>query len=455
MRRRSHWVPLIVTLVLAIGSMAAVLLAGYRPVLGLDLRGGVSVALKPAHPVSKDILNQAKNIITNRVDALGVAEPNITLQGSDIVVQLPGVKDSQRALALIGQTAQLTFRPVLQSSSGTQEITAPTNGKCATPTGLPPTDGIFPLATANNPTQCYIVGPVLLNGTIIHSATAGLSTTGQWLVNFTTTSAGSGAFDAMAAKEYHQYVAIVLDNVVESAPQINATAFHGSGQISGSFTETQAKDLALVLSYGSLPVKLVQQSVQTVSATLGSSSLRAGLIAGVGGLILVLLYIILYYRALGLVAFFGLALTGAFIWPVISYMGHTANFALTLAGVTGVIVSIGINVDSYIVYFERLKDEIRSGKTVRSSVDRGFRRAFRTIVVADAVSFIGAVLLYLLSVGPVRGFAFMLGLSTLIDVFTSYFFTRPLVILMGRNPTFTEARFMGVGRGLAAPGVAP
>ncbi|HVA42744.1 MAG TPA: protein translocase subunit SecD [Acidimicrobiales bacterium] len=453
MRRRSNWVPLIVTLVLAVGSMAAVLLAGYRPVLGLDLRGGVSVALKPAHPVSKDILNQAKTIITNRVDALGVAEPNITLQGSDIVVQLPGVKDSQRALSLIGQTAQLTFRPVLESN-GTQEITAPTNGKCVTPRGLPATDGIFPLSTANNPTQCYIVGPVLLNGTIIHSAIAGLSTTGQWQVNFTTTSAGSGAFDAMAAKEYKQYVAIVLDNVVESAPQINATAFHGSGQITGSFTETQAKDLSLVLSYGSLPVKLIQQSVQTVSATLGSSSLRAGLIAGVGGLVLVLLYIILYYRALGLVAFFGLALTGAFIWPVISYLGHTANFALTLAGVTGVIVSIGINVDSYIVYFERLKDEIRSGKTVRSSVDRGFRRAFRTIVVADAVSFIGAVLLYLLSVGPVRGFAFMLGLSTLIDVFTSYFFTRPLVIIMGRNPTFTEARFMGVGRGLAAPGLA-
>ena len=153
MRRRSNWVPLIVTLVLAIGSMAAVLLAGYRPVLGLDLRGGVSVALKPAHPVSKDILNQAKTIITNRVDALGVAEPNITLQGSDIVVQLPGVKDSQRALALIGQTAQLTFRPVL-ASNGTQEITAPTNGKCVTPSGLPPTDGIFPLSTANNPTQC-------------------------------------------------------------------------------------------------------------------------------------------------------------------------------------------------------------------------------------------------------------------------------------------------------------
>ena len=454
MRRRSYWVPLLVTLFLAVGSMAAVLGAGYRPVLGLDLRGGVSVALKPARPVSKDILNQAKNIITSRVDAIGVAEPNIALQGSDIVVQLPGVKDTQRALALIGQTAQLTFRPVVTSGS-TQEVFAPTNGKCVAPAGaLTSGEAVFPFETALNPTSCYVVGQVLLDGTIIHSATAALSNTGQWLVNFTTTSSGSSAFDAMAAREYHQNVAIVLDSVIESAPTINATAFHGSGQITGSFTETQAKNLALELSYGSLPVKLIQQSVQTVSATLGAASLRAGLIAGIGGLIFVLLYIIFYYRALGLVAFAGLALTMAFVWPVISYMGHTANFALTLAGVTGLIVSIGINVDSYIVYFERLKDEIRSGKTVRSSVDRGFARAFRTIVVADAVSFIGAVLLYLLSVGPVRGFAFMLGLSTLVDVFTSYFFTRPLVILMGRNPTFTEARFMGVGRGLAAPSLA-
>ena len=304
MRRRSYWVPLLVTLALAAGSMAAVLGFGYRPVLGLDLRGGVSVALKPARPVSKDIINQAKNIITNRVDALGVAEPDITLQGSDIVVELPGVKNTQEALKLIGQTAQLTFRPVVEAS-GQQEIFAPTNGKCVAPTTLPAGQAVFPLQTANNPTECFVVGTKLLDGTIIHSATAALSSTGQWQVNFTTTSSGSSAFDAMAAQEYHQYVAIVLDNVIESAPQINATAFHGSGQITGTFSEAQAKDLALVLSYGSLPVRLIQENVQTVSATLGSASLRAGLIAGIGGLIFVLLYIILYYRALGLVAFSG------------------------------------------------------------------------------------------------------------------------------------------------------
>ena len=447
--RRRYWLPLLVCVGVAVVSTLAVVLAGYKPVLGLDLRGGVSVVLQPTRPVSSSILDQAKNVITNRVDALGVAEPNITRQGNKIVVELPGVKDTQRAESLVGQTAQLTFRPVIQQLG---------------PTGNPPTTPESKLASTytgtaviasrdmstGQVTSRYELGPVLLTGKIIKNATAVLSSTGQWQVNFTTTSAGSSQFDSMAAKEYHQLVAIVLDNNVVSAPQINATAFHGSGQITGSFTEDQAKNLALVLNYGSLPVPLERLSVQTVSATLGSSSLHAGLAAGIGGLALVLLYIIFYYRALGVVAFLGLLLTGLFIWPVISYLGHSAGFALTLAGVTGVIVSIGINVDSYVVYFERLKDEIRAGKTVRSSVDRGFSRAFRTIVAADLVSLIGAILLYLLAVGPVRGFAFMLGLSTLIDLFTSYFFTRPLVILMGRSRMFTQSRFMGVARGLAA-----
>ena len=446
--RRRYWLPLLITVGLGVLGTLGVVLAGYKPVLGLDLRGGVSVVLRPAHAVSNDILNQAKNIITDRVDALGVAEPDITTQGGNIVVDLPGVKDTQRAEQLVGQTAQLTFREAEQAlaPTGPPATTAPDQISATAPVVLAQRD-----QSTQQVVQRYQLGPVLLNGTIIQNATAQLGSTGQWLVNFSTTSAGSSQFDAMAAKEFQKQVAIVLDNNVVSAPTINAQAFHGQGQITGTFTEDQAKNLALVLNYGSLPVPLQQLSVQTVSATLGSSSLRAGLAAGVGGLILVLLYIVFYYRALGLVALFGLILTGLYVWPVIAYLGHSSGFALTLAGVTGLIVSIGINVDSYVVYFERLKDEIREGKTIRSSVDRGFSRAFRTIVAADLVSLIGAVLLYLLAVGPVRGFAFMLGLSTLIDVFTSFFFTRPLVILMGRNRLFTDARIIGVARGLAAP----
>jgi preprotein translocase subunit SecD len=198
-------------------------------------------------------------------------------------------------------------------------------------------------------------------------------------------------------------------------------------------------------------VQLDRQTVQTVSASLGKDSLHAGIAAGVVGLVLVVLYMILYYRALGIVVFLGLLLTAALMWSIVSFLGSTSGLALTLAGATGIIVSVGVTVDSYVVYFERLKDEIRSGKTVRSSVDRSFARAYRTILAADAASFIGAVVLYLLSVGSVRGFAFFLGLSTLLDVFTAYFFTRPMVVLLGRKRIFTEAKWLGVARGLAAP----
>ncbi len=297
----------------------------------------------------------------------------------------------------------------------------------------------------------YELGPALLRGDIVSSASAAPPTglSGDWQVNVSFTGSGSSQFDAMAAQYVNKQVAIVLDGVVESAPTINSTSYNGSAQITGSFSQSQAKDLALVLRYGSLPVQLVPETTQTVSASIGKDSLHAGILAGVIGLSLVLLYMILYYRALGLVVLAGLIVTGMLDWSIISTLSKTSGLALSLAGATGLIVSVGVTVDSYVVYFERLKDEIRSGKTVRSSVDRGFARAYRTIVAADLVSFIAAALLYLFSVGPVRGFAFFLGLSTLLDLATAYFFTRPMVILLGRNRIFTEARWLGVARGLA------
>ena len=250
-------------------------------------------------------------------------------------------------------------------------------------------------------------------------------------------------------------LAIVLDGTVESAPQIQpnlVSNFDNKAQITGNFTEKEAKNLATVLRFGALPVQLTPQSTQTVSATLGKDSLRAGITAGIVGLSLVLLYMLLYYRALGLVVVLGLAVSASLLWAIVSWLGETRGLSLSLAGATGIIVSVGVTVDSYVVYFERLKDEIRSGKTIRTSVDRGFTRAFRTILAADLVSFIAAALLYILTVGPVRGFAFFLGLSTLLDVFTAYFFTRPMVTFLGRSRFFTEARYVGVARGLAAAG---
>jgi preprotein translocase subunit SecD len=274
-----------------------------------------------------------------------------------------------------------------------------------------------------------------------------------WTVEVNFTSDGAKKFDDLAKAYYKQSVAIVLDGVVKSAPQINEQHFGGQATINGGgsgFGERDAKDLALVLRFGALPVQLERQTVQEVSATLGKDSLKAGLIAGAIGLGLVLLYMTLYYRALGIVVLFGLSVSGMLLYSIVTYLSASSGLTVSLAGATGIIVSVGVTVDSYIVYFERLKDEIRSGKTLRSSVDRGFSRAYRTILAADISSLIGAGLLYWLTVGPVRGFAFFLGLSTLLDLVTAWMFTRPVVSILGRSRFFTEARWVGVARGLAA-----
>jgi preprotein translocase subunit SecD len=304
----------------------------------------------------------------------------------------------------------------------------------------------------------YLAGPAKLTGHIVKSAMATLTTTQGWVVDASLTSSGSTAWDNLARTYFHEVIAIELDGVVQSAPltlpgQSAFSSFNGEVEISagsGGFTDASAHSLALALNYGTLPVQLKQLTTETVSPTLGRSSLDAGLGAGLAGLILVLLYTIFYYRLLGIVVVSGLSVTGALLWAIISALGHTSVApSFDLAGVTGIIVSIGITVDSYIVYFERLKDETRSGRTVRTSVDRGFKSAFRTVLAADFVSLLAAVLLYLLAVGEVKGFAFFLGLSTILDVFITYFFTRPLVILLGRNERLTEARGIGIARGLA------
>ncbi len=485
--RRGYAISVIVSTVVAIAGLAGVLLAHWAPVLGLDLRGGISVVYKPeilGHPhekVSPSDVAETINIINNRVNALGVAQPNIGSQGGDIVVQLPGVKDQKKALQIVGATAQLMFRPVLclapaytppaKSSSvptGTPSCASGTTAAGGVSTNLAsypttpksqdiPQRQVLIQGTSGSGAGNlrYLLGPAPLTGSAIHSAQAALQSDGSWGVNFTLTSAGSPKWDTLAGQQFHKQVAIDLDGQVVSAPQIQPnqktfTSFNGSGSITGNVTQTTASTLALELSYGALPVQLTPQTTQTVSATLGSSSLRAGLAAGILGLLLVMLYMIFYYRALGLVVVVGLGLTAAALWAIISILGHAEGLTLDLSGVTGLIVSIGITVDSYIVFFERLKDEVRAGRTIRSSVDKGFSRAFRTILAADLVSFIAALLLWIVSIGAVRGFAFFLGLSTILDVVSSWTFTRPLVILMGRNRTVTEARWIGVGRGLVA-----
>jgi preprotein translocase subunit SecD len=527
--RRKIWFPLVFIVLVAIGGLAATLISGNSPELGLDLQGGVSVVLEPTQEASSDALGQSVEIIRDRVDALGVAEPDITRQGNAIVVQLPGVKNRDRALELVGQTAELRFRPVLQDLTGSEVIqpdesgstTTTTEGAAGTTTttaggstttttapdenaaGLPlgesagaaqePTTTTTAPPTTTTTAQgapaqsepvpltsrqddkadatvtlqakdgegVFQLGPTLATGQIVSSARAEIPQ-GQWLVALSMKGGADGIdkFNEIAAQCNPPSavcpagrLAIVLDSVVQSAPTINEPSYSKDDiTISGSFSEGEAKDLALVLRYGSLPVELERQSVQTVSASLGEDSLRAGVIAGIVGLLLVALYMLLYYRSLGLVMIVGVAISGALLYAIVSWLGETRGLALTLAGVTGIIVSIGVTVDSYVVFFERLKDEVKAGRTLRTSTERAFKRAFRTILAADISSFLGAAVLWWLTVGSVRGFAFFLGLSTVLDVIVAWFFTRPAVMLLSRNRFFTEMPGFGVARGLASSG---
>jgi preprotein translocase subunit SecD len=290
----------------------------------------------------------------------------------------------------------------------------------------------------------YSLGPAALTGEALEGATASLTPgTGEWVVlpTFKSGEGGIDAFNAVAATCFSKgpecptgQLAITLDGEVISAPTIQTPSFERDQvQVTGEFDESEARDLALVLRYGALPVELEPQQVQVVSATIGEDALRAGVIAGLVGVVAVALYMVLFYRLLGVVAMMSLLISGSFLWAFIAYLGESRGLALTLAGVTGIIVSIGVALDSNVVYYEHVKEDVYLGRTVRSAVERSFQGAFSTIVKADVASLIGAGLLYWLTVGPVRGFAFYLGLATILDLVISWFFMRPAVIWLGRT----------------------
>ncbi len=442
-------------LLIAGASLAGVLSAGWAPVLGVQLQGGVEVVLRPANEVSDEQFERAIEIIRNRVDAIGVAEPDITRQGDQVVIQLPGVKDKQRAVDLIGKTAELTFRPVISifdpldaNQRAAAKAVVESSGSAKEGDIVEDTDSTVSLSDLLTPPEedaatatvallgsdgqfGFVLAPAQLTGEVIEEAVATFQ--GQWIVDLSLNDEGAVGFDQMAVANYQRQVAIVLDGVVESAPTINATEFNGQAVISGSFDEAEAKNLALVLRFGALPVEFERDDVRTVSATLGEGTLRAGVIAGLVGLALVGLYMLLYYRLLGLVAICSLAISGATLWSIIAWLGESKGLALTLAGATGIIVSIGVQVDSNIVYYERIKEEVRRGRAVRSAAAGSFRAAFSTIVWADLASLIGAGVLYQLTSGTVRGFALYLGIATLIDLAVSFFFMRPLVVFVARR----------------------
>ncbi len=481
MRRKLVYVIAIV--VVAVGGVVYTLASGNEPLLGLDLQGGASVVLEPTRAPEPEELEVAVEIIRNRVDGLGVAEPEISTQGGNILVQLPGVDEQQRALDLVGQTAELRFRPVL-SVLGEADYAAaaaedPLAGLYALTEGEAPADAEVVLPSyddARNIVARYRLGPSAVAGDSLEGAVAQFHSFIGWHVapTFKPGPEGIDLFNAVSRRCHSRdpscptgQVAIELDNEVVSAPAVQADSavfspFERSEiTISGRFTEDEARDLALVLDYGALPVELEAQQSQIVSASLGTDALAAGVLAGIIGLALVSAYLIVYYRLLGLVAIASLGLSGAMLWTIIAWLGESQGLALTLAGVTGLIVAIGVSVDSNVVYFEHLKEDVRSGRTLRSAVDRAFPVAYSTIVKADFASLIAAGVLYWLTSGPVRGFALYLGLATILDLIATYFFMGPLIGLMSRGSSlYAHPGRFGIPASLAKsgagqPGAAP
>jgi len=563
-------VPLFLIVFASLGSVMTAVLTDTSPTLGLDLQGGFSVVLQ-AREVdgqlpAEESVEQAKDIIRQRVDGLGVAEPDIIRQGRTVIVQLPGVTDRSKAEQVVGCTAKLEFRPVIATTVNTDQVEVPTtttttaaDGESTTTTaadgttttvpgdttttavggegetgagaaglsegegalggqfapttttteppstttvpeqttttapvettttvpgdtttttpaaggsaagcdsGTPLSDEAIASATAapeggvivpsEDGSTIYTLGPVGFTGDALSSADAALQE--SWAVNVSVR--GSNRTEANVAfnacfngeptcppqsSDGRGAIAIALDGEVLSAPAVNGPDLAADNfTISGNFSESEAKDLALILRYGSLPVEFDQVALQQVSATLGTDSLRAGLLAGGLGIAAVALYMLLYYRGLGLVVITGLTVWGGLMYGVVCWLSANQGLALTLSGIIGIVVSVGTTVDSYVVYFERLKDEVRQGRSVRSSTERGFNSAIRTIITADVASFLGAFLLWWLTVGPVRGFAFFLGISVVLDLIVAYFFTRPVVALLSRSERLTSTRFLGL-----------
>ena len=458
------------------------------PKLALDLQGGTQIILEAqvaeGQIVTDEQLDQAVAIIRQRVDASGVAEAQVSTQGgTNIVVGIPGEPD-RATLERIQSSAKLEFRPVLIAGAASPEdgIDAPAIPDVDESDFVEPTDAsdlawitpaldaefqakncfVLDLDGANiaDPTKplvaCstdgffkYILGPVEVGGESITDATSGLIpgpqgvTTNEWGVFLEFDGTGTEAFRGVTQRLItlegaRNQFAIVLDGRVISAPRTLAAITDGRPQISGNFTQESSGVLADQLKFGALPIGFQVQSSETISATLGVTQLQSGLIAGGIGLLLVVLYSLFQYRLLGLVTVTSLIVAFTLSYFLITFLSNSQGYRLSLAGVTGLVVAIGITADSFIVFFERIRDELRDGKTLESAVQAAWKRAFRTILASDTVGLLAAVVLYVLAVGNVRGFAFTFGLTTVVDLIIVTLFTAPIVKLLARTKFFSS-----------------
>ncbi|MCK5891213.1 MAG: protein translocase subunit SecD [Aeromicrobium sp.] len=467
----------------------------WQPRLGLDLQGGTRITLQ-AESSGGDVtaanLSQARDIIDQRVNATGVSEAEVTTQGGNqIVIEIPG-QERGDIVDQVGRTAQLQFRLVWQqqvASTGqalddaaAQQAQATVDaadwsalsldqliaGETQTPAALPAEyqDAVAalqqqaqafvcspgelsvvdtpdePIVTCDPKTgEVMVLSPAVIGGSHVKDANAAIpQNTAQWVVDIELDGEGSDTFDTVteALTPAQGRFAVVLDGEVITAPTSNAHITNGKAQISGSFTQETAVDLANQLKYGALPLTFVVNGVSVEGPTLAGSQLQAGLIAGAIGMALVLVYGLFYYRGLGLVVVASLGVAAAITYGLVLLLGQAMGFTLTLPGIAGLIVAIGITADSFIVLFERIRDEVRDGKSLRLAVEAGWERARSTILAADAVSFLAAFILFIFAIGVVRGFAFALGLTTLVDILVVFFFTKPLMSVLARTKFFGQ-----------------
>ncbi|GAB3189439.1 protein translocase subunit SecD [Nesterenkonia suensis] len=524
-RARAALIGLLV-LILGMGGLLAYGVSQDRaqlaPLLALDLSGGTQMVLSPHvdgdEQLDDEQLEQAVEIIRQRVDGSGVAEAEIATQGAEnVVVGMPGSPDAETR-ELIQASANMEFRPVLQAEmdptyvdqliedelaeeglseeeaeelraeaeaqeeDSADDLAAPedfqeptaepenpsdlnwitpevaadfANFRCTREVSIEEreaADPDQPLVTCEPDTGMkYLLGPVEVPGTHLSDASFGMeqtqtgNQTGRWVVNLTLDREGTEEFRESSTRLFglegvRNQFAIVMDNRVISAPRMNAPISDGRAEISGNFTEDEARNLSEQLRYGSLPVTFEIQSEEQISATLGEDQLRMGLLAGIIGLVLVAGYALFQYRALGLVTISSLAVVGLLTWWAIALLGWSDGYRLSLAGIAGLIVSIGLTADSFIVYFERVKDELREGRSLAGAVEAGWARARRTILASKAVNVIAAVVLYMVAVGNVRGFAFTLGLTAILDVILVFLFTHPVMQLLARRTFFAAGR---------------
>ena len=459
-----------VVLLLGWGGLAAAILTETTPRLGLDLQGGTAVILTAPEGTDPELLEVATQIMANRIEDFGaVQEPEIAISGDNtVVVQLPGVDDEQRAIDAVGQTGLLSFRPVLSSTPGSVGPLAGTGTEnIDDETGLTIEDDISETSwllyeDTDIAPEVLELGPARLEGEHVAQAIPVFDpNSAVWAVTLDLTGEGADLFAQLTAEaasfapgDPRRQIAIVLDGVVITAPSVNTSVSPDIGITGGTAQITmgrsdddqqQAQDLALTLRYGSLPVAFEISSVTRVSATLGEDSLEAGIIAGLIGLALVAVWLLLIYRSLAMVTIVGLTVFGSLLVTLFGVLGRLQGLTLTLASVTGIIVAVGITADSDIVYFERIKDKVREGLPVDQAAEESFPLAFRTILTADTVSLLGAILLWVLAVGAVKGFAMALGLANILDLFIFRTYTRRAVATMAESRLAEGGRFSVTG----------